>query len=371
MLDQGLTIARIRGIPIRLHFSLLLFLPYVAVLAMRQIGYVAAALGLPPDAFHLPPLVWGVILAIGLFVAVLFHELCHSLVAVRSGARVRSITLMMLGGVSFIEGELSPGREAWMAFAGPLGSFAVAAASYAIFRFVPLPAEVMAALAAFTVTNALLGVFNLLPAFPMDGGRVVRGLLAGKLGKDRATAVAAKLGKVMAVGFALYAVWSFNLILLLIAWFVYSGARAEESRLSLHHVLEGVPVRELMSERLGEAGAEEPVRDVLPRLVRGGMAGARVWAKNGDPMPHVVGVVTTEGLSGAAERGAAGEPIGRALVAPLPAAHPWDEAERALKPLSNGEAPAVVVVDAADEIVGLVTVNELERAATLSKLLHP
>jgi Zn-dependent protease len=374
MLDHGLTLFRVRGIPVRLHWSLLLFLPYVAYLAMRQLGYVAQLLGVPRGAFRVPPLVWGVVLAVGLFVAVLVHELAHSLVATRSGARVRSITLMMLGGVSLIEGELPPGREAWMAFAGPLASFAIAASSYAGYRLLPLPPEAGAVLFAFALTNAVLGVFNLLPAFPMDGGRVVRGLLARWIGKERATLAASRLGQAMAVAFALYALWSFNLILLLIAWFVYSGAQAERGRLSLQHALEGVPVRDLMSERLGEAGAGEPVRDVLLRLVRGGMAGARVWGSEApadpaeQPSPHLVGVVTTDGLEGAAERGGAAAPVTAVMSAHLPEAHPWDEAAQALQPLSNGEAPAIVVVDAANDVVGLVTPSEIRRAAALGRL---
>lgn len=227
MLDRGFTILRIRGIPVRLHPSLIVFLPYLVFATTRQLGSVASLLGVPRDAFHLPPIVWGIILAVGLFVAVLVHELAHSLVAIRSGARVHSITLMMLGGVSFIEGRLPPVREAWMAFAGPLASFVIAGVSFAMFRVVPLPRETLAALFAFAVTNALIGAFNLLPAFPMDGGRIVRGLLARWMGEVRATAIAAGLGKVMAVAIALYAIWSVNVILLLIAWFVYTGARTE------------------------------------------------------------------------------------------------------------------------------------------------
>ncbi len=367
MLDRGITLLRVRGIPVRLHPSLLLFLPYLAFVAMRQIGFVAGALHLPPDAFHLPPLLWGVILAVGLFVAVLAHELSHSLVAIRSGVRVRSITLMMLGGVSFIEGELPPRREAWMAFAGPLASFAIGAVSYGAYRVVPLPSEARAALFAFAMTNGMLGVFNLLPAFPMDGGRVLRGLLAGRLGQERATAVAAGIGKVMAVAFALYAVISFNLVLLLIAWFVYAGAGAEQGRLSLRHALEGVPVRELMSDRLGEAQAEEPVGEVLRRLSRDGLAGARVWGPDGAPGRYLVGLVTPDGLEGVAARGGAAAPVTVAMDRRPPEAHPWDEAITALESLAGGEARAVAVVDEAGSIVGVVTPKELERAALLAR----
>ena len=111
MLDRGLTILRIRGIPVRLHPSLIVFLPYLVFVATRQLDSVARLLGIPRDDFPLPPLAWGVILAVGLFVAVLAHELCHSLVAIRSGARVRSITLMMLGGVSLHRGRLLAGAR--------------------------------------------------------------------------------------------------------------------------------------------------------------------------------------------------------------------------------------------------------------------
>jgi len=231
MFEHGLTILRVRGIPIRLHLSLLVFLPYVAYAATRQFGAIARSFGVTPDEVHLPPLLWGFLLAVGLFVAVLIHELAHSLVALRSGARVQSITLMMLGGVSLIEGELPPAKEAWMAFAGPLASFVLAGASYLVYSFAPLPTEVLVALLAFAFTNAVLGVFNLLPAFPMDGGRVLRGLLATRLGRERATVVASRIGQGMAVLFAVYGLWTWNLILVLIAWFVWSGAAAARDQL--------------------------------------------------------------------------------------------------------------------------------------------
>ena len=234
MLDRGLTIFRVRGIPVKLHLSLLIFLPLVALMATRQLGYVASTLGIARSAFTLPPIVWGAILAVGLFVAVLAHELCHCLVAIRYGARVRAILLMMLGGISFIEDDLPPRREAWMAFAGPLASFGIAVVSYVVFLFLPLPAELAAAVLAFAMTNAVIGAFNLLPAFPLDGGRVLRGLLAGPLGIERATSIAARVGKILAVALAIYAALTLNLILLLIAWFVYAGAGAEQDRRSIH-----------------------------------------------------------------------------------------------------------------------------------------
>jgi Zn-dependent protease len=367
MFEQGLTVMRVRGIPVRLHLSLLLFLPYVAFAATRQYRFLAESAGVPPDDLHLPPVFWGVLLAVGLFVAVLVHELAHSLVAIRSGARVRSITLMMLGGVSLIEGDLPPRREAWMAFVGPLTSFAIAAASYLLYRFAPLPLEVAIAILSFALTNGLLAVFNLLPAFPMDGGRVVRGLLAGRLGPDRATVVAARIGQGMAVLFAAWAMFTFNLILLLIAWFVWSGAAAEQQRLTLVRALRGLPVTDFMSERLGDAWTDETVGDVLRRLMRGGLAGARVLERRDEEGARLAGVVTAEDLEGAAERGGATAPVAAAMDDAPRAVHTADDAAEVLGEMSRAPAHAVVVLDAEDHVVGLITPSEIRRAVALSR----
>src|ERR1700742_5037748 len=130
MFERGLVLLKIKGIPIRAHFTLLLFLPYVALAAAAQFRAIAASLGVATGTLGMPPLAWGIVLAIGLFASILLHELAHSVIALKNGARVRSITLMMLGGVSQIENDVPPEREAWMAFAGPLTSFGIAAVSY-------------------------------------------------------------------------------------------------------------------------------------------------------------------------------------------------------------------------------------------------
>lgn len=369
MLDQGFTVAKIKGIPVRLHVSLILFLPFVAFAAMRQFDYVVGSLGIPREGFHLPSFAWGILLAVGLFVAVTVHELAHSLVAIHNGAKVRSITLMMLGGVSLIQGDLRPAAEAWMAFAGPLASFGISLASYAIFRFVPLPGELLAAVFVFAATNALLGVFNLLPAFPMDGGRIVRAALASWIGQERATVVAAKLGKAMALIFVIWALWSFNLILLLIAWFVYSGATAEQTRLSLLHGLRGVRVTEFMSDRLGEVRADEPVGAALATLLRSGLVGARVIGRtNGVGDAHAIGAVTTDDLEALANRGRLNDPVSSVMNGGIRKVRSGEDASHAVESLASGEASAVVVVNDDDYVLGIVTPNDLRRAAALGRL---
>ncbi|MFT3765508.1 MAG: site-2 protease family protein [Minicystis sp.] len=368
MFENGLTVLRIRGIPVRLHLSLLVFLPYVAFIATRQFRYLASRLDVSPDDLHLPPVVWGIVLALGLFVAVLAHELAHSLVALRNGARVRSITLMMLGGVSLIEDDLPPRKEAWMAFVGPLSSFGIAAVSYAFYRFAPLPIDVTIAVFAFALTNFALAVFNLLPAFPMDGGRVVRGLLAARLGQERATEIASRLGQGMAVLFAAWALWTFNLILLLIAWFVWAGAMAERTRSSVISALRGLSVHDFMSDRLGDAWIDETVGEVLRRLARTGLAGARVLSRDDEDTTRVAGVVTADALEGTAERGGAAAPVATAMDRAPRAVHERDDAALALGALSRGDGHAVVVLDAEDHVIGLVTPADIRRAVALGRI---
>lgn len=371
MFDRGLTIFRVRGIPVKLHVTLLVFLPYVAFIASYQFRSIARAVGLPLDEVTLPPLVWGVILAIGLFVSILLHELAHCLVALRSGGGVRSITLMMLGGVSRMERDVRPDREAWMAFAGPLASFGVAVFAW-LMQLLPFPPEVRVAFLALAFANLVLGAFNLLPAFPMDGGRVLRGLLVRRLGAMRATQVAATIGKVMAVLFALVGLLSFNVLLVLIAAFVYMGASGEQVRLELRHVLEGLPVSDVMTARLGEAHVDENAGEVARRLFQQNLAGALVKDTNGatshddGTTDHVLGIVTTNDLARPdASRGGPTATVGSTMRTDVPRVHARDDAATTLDALVNGDTDAVLVLDEGEHIVGLVTTADIQRAMAL------
>ncbi|WP_437926498.1 site-2 protease family protein [Sorangium sp. So ce291] len=377
MFDHGLTVLRIRGIPIRLHITLLIFLPYVAYAAASQFSVVASSLGISREALRLPPLAWGGILAVGLFVAILAHELAHSFVALRNGVRVRSITLMMLGGVSQIERD-DPEHEAWMAFAGPLMSFGIALGSYVAYRLLPAPAEVGAALLAFAITNAIIGAFNLLPAFPMDGGRVLRGLLLRRIGPARATRVATTTGKGMAVAFGLLGVLSWNPILFLIAVFVHMGASAEQARASTRELLRGVPLGRFMTDRLGDAYADESPRAVAERLLRDNLIGARVIDdSSGGSGDHSgrgegrreIGVVTVWDLARQLGRGAAPATVGAVMPVDVPRAHADDDASRSIDALASGEASAVAVLDGGEHVIGLVTTAEIQRALALAGAL--
>lgn len=206
-------IATVAGIPIKLHISLLI----VVFFLVHQFGWK-----------H------GLQLELGLAVSIILHELGHSLVALRKGCKVREISLLFIGGVAQM--EQVPTR-AWdeflMAVAGPavslglaiLGFFLGDSLSFSPFAIHPR-GNVLTYLGA---VNLSLVIFNLLPAFPMDGGRMLRAILQPKMGRVRATAVASRIGKLAALGMGIYGFFfrSHDWTLVAIAFFIYTAAGAE------------------------------------------------------------------------------------------------------------------------------------------------
>lgn len=212
---SALRLARVAGIPIYAHATLLLLLPFAAISAARiaSVSFLGGLLG-----------------ALGFFASIVLHELGHSLVALRKGCRVREIMLLPIGGVAQLDRMPSrPRDEMHVAAAGP----AVSLGLYLAGRILSgLAADLGMASAARVLAmlggvNLMLALFNLLPSFPMDGGRIFRAWLTPKLGRLLATQLAAGAGRLMAVVFGLIALFQFNPLLLLIALFIYQAAGAE------------------------------------------------------------------------------------------------------------------------------------------------
>jgi Zn-dependent protease len=187
-----------------------------------------------PDLFGGgPEAVLNVLLILALFGCVLLHELGHALMARRFGIGTRDITLYPIGGVARLERmPRAPGAELLIALAGPAVNFAIAAALTMVLF---LGAGALSAPGDFLkdllILNLVLGLFNLIPAFPMDGGRVLRALLSGWLGRAAATTIASRVGRVLAVCFGVFAlVRSHNMIHVALAAFIYFAARAEEGQ---------------------------------------------------------------------------------------------------------------------------------------------
>lgn len=199
----------------------------------------------------------GFIAAVLLFVSVLLHELGHSLVARAEGIPVKSITLFIFGGVSNIEREpQSPGKEFWMTVVGPLVSIVLGIIAFLL--YLPLArtgSPLEAILSYLAITNILLGIFNLIPGFPLDGGRVLRSIIWKISGNLRsATRIASVIGEIVAVIFILIGIWVFfagnffsGIWLGFIGWFLLNAARTANSQVMLESMFKGVTVSQVMN----------------------------------------------------------------------------------------------------------------------------
>ena len=209
MFGSSYKIARVWGIPIKVDVSLVLLLLFLS--------------------FYLGPK-RGLLMAAGLFTSIVLHELGHSIVAIRKGCRVREITLMFIGGAAQMERmPARPSGEFLVAIAGPAVSLVIASVCLWGAHHIELPHFIgdESYLTWLGWTNVALLVFNLLPAFPMDGGRVLRSALTPKLGRLKATLIAARLGKAMAVIFGIVGVTQHAWTLIVIAFFIYVSAGNE------------------------------------------------------------------------------------------------------------------------------------------------
>jgi Zn-dependent protease len=244
----GFRIGKLFGIPLQLNYSFLFLLG--VILLSRGVG--------------------GAILLVALFVSILLHELGHALVARRLGVPIIGIDLHFFGGAAkMTQMPDSPRTEITIAAAGPLVSFVLGALLLALSRFVPVQLVYHLGL-----INLVLGAFNLLPALPMDGGRILRAALSHRMGHLRATGVAVKVARVCAVGLgALGLVWSsfFTVVLAVMLW-IMAGAELRQAQLLMFARGAGWPTRQ-----------DEPeVLDRFGRPVRGAGAGWSIEEQDRD-----------------------------------------------------------------------------------------
>jgi Zn-dependent protease/CBS domain-containing protein len=289
------------GIPIQFDLTFLLVLPLFAWLIGSQVTQLALTLdqlwGGSFDTAALTagqmPWIIGVTAAVGLFAGVVLHELGHSLVAMRFGFPIESITLWIFGGIAqFREMPENWRQELAIAIAGPAVSVALGVISYAAFLVIPAGQDVLLFIAGYlALMNLVLAAFNLLPGFPMDGGRVLRALLATSLPYARATKLAAEVGKVFALLLGLFGLFGGNIILIGIAFFIYIGASGEAQQTVMKAAFEGVTVRDVMTPTadLKTVEPEASVAELVRRMFSERHTGYPV-VENG----RLVGLVTLE-----------------------------------------------------------------------------
>ena len=223
------------GVPVRLHFTFILLVLFLLVTLLgsaRSAGNYA-------------------IFLVGSLISVLLHEVGHAIVAARFGVRTMEIVMFPIGGLSRMERPLGPTAEVWVSLAGPLVNLLLAGGifAYLVASHQATPVSIQdlmrpsdkSVLALLLYGNVVLAVFNLLPAFPMDGGRLLRGLLSYVRSPEEATRIAAWMGRMLAMGMGLYGLVDKQFLLVFFALFIYLGA-AQESVAALGRTLtSGIP----------------------------------------------------------------------------------------------------------------------------------
>jgi Zn-dependent protease len=353
----SLRVAKVSGIPIRLHFTFLLLLVWLLVSDLGM-GRVAVVLSL-----------------VGLFFCVALHELGHSLTAQRFGYKVRDITLYPIGGVAAIEGSPSPRHELFIALAGPLVNVVIAGVLFAVLAAtgkLPNGPQAVQSMAQdpwvlLLQANVMLAVFNMIPAFPMDGGRVLRALLGLRLGKLRATRIAARVGQFVAVLMGLWGLGLFgnrgNIGLVIIALFVFFGAGQEMQLEETHEVVDDAPVRDAMVRQFETLAVGDSLRRAAEVLL--------ATSQQDFPVVHggqVAGVLSrTQLLRSLALEGDTAYVAG-AMERDVLFAHPDDSLEDFMLRSDGVQRAPVLVVDDDSNLVGMLTLENLMEFLTLRQI---
>ena len=302
----------------------------------------------------------GILFILALFVCVILHEYGHALTARKYGIKTRDITLYPIGGVARLERmPEKPLEELWVALMGPAVNVVIAAGLFAYLyltsSLVPLNELTIASgnfLERLMTVNLSLVLFNLIPAFPMDGGRVLRALLAMRMDYVRATQIAATIGQGMALLFGLVGLFG-NATLLFIAFFIWIGASQESGATQMKNAISGIPVGRAM---LTEYKSLSP-RDTLARMSQLLLAGSQhdFPVIDGE---RIVGVVTRDDFLMALTQHGEGIAISAVMKRDLPEVDSYEMVENALLRIQESGVPALPVTHGG-QLVGIVTAENI------------
>jgi Zn-dependent protease len=352
-------IGTIMGIPIRIHFSwLIVFGLLTWLLSSRYFPQVT------PDLPFVSYWISGVLAALLLFASVAFHELAHSYVAQKYRLTIESITLFIFGGVAQLKGDPPhPRAEFWIAIAGPLSSFFLSAFFYILMMSTAGGSKPLFAYLA--QINFIIGVFNLIPGFPMDGGRVLRSAIWGKK-KDYfyATQKASSIGRGIGLFFIFFGLFSIftggmgGLWLMFIGWFLYSAAQASYQQSTLQETLSGIKVKDIMVKDIVTLNPSVSLDEAVNQyFLRHGYGGFPVIDEG-----KFLGIITLKEVKNVPR-----EDWGKTKVSEVYVRHDkkWevfvnDDVTKALELMIKEDKGRIVVTER-DKIIGLITRNGIAR----------
>ncbi len=363
----SLRVGRIFGIPIYLHFTLLIImLLFAYVFGFTSGEILGFELGYGQLSLSWPwLLLLGAIAAILFFASVLIHELAHSYYALRRGYVISGITLFIFGGVSQIEKtpENAPG-EGVMAFVGPLSSLVIGAILLPFYLLLQNQSGIWIQALVITLSiisfyNLFLGAFNLIPAFPMDGGRVLRAALVKRLGFLRATEIAANIGRVAAVILAIVGIF-FSIFLTLVAIFIYIAAGEELRETRIRVALKGLKAKDIMVKDVPTVSRLDTVASLVAKMVSERRTAFLVVDGQ-----TVIGLVSTNEVSRVKERDRPSVTVERIMTPSSKGVGPETDAVDILERMSAGEALSMPVMENGN-LVGLITQADLARVVQIA-----
>lgn len=370
---MSLQIFTIKKIPIKLHFTL--------IIVFFLISWTLATGFMPhyyPNLYTSQYWIMGIIGAIVLFVSILLHELSHSLLSIRYGIQVNQIILFIFGGISDIKDETKEFKKEFkIALAGPLTSYALSGLFWILFIIVSFLNDnqqnignslsaVEGILLYSSMVNLIIGSFNLIPAFPLDGGRMLRaGLTKWKNDFDLATGIASKIGiaisfGIIGLGFIAIVKGSFlsGFWLIIIGWFINSGAQTYLEQNELSTRLKGIKLREIMNINFIAVNPDlklsELIRDYL-----------NVYWKSAFPVinddKQLVGMITTDAISKKNRIEYENKKVSEMMipVSELIVMSSNKEINDALKQLFRKRMSRVFIIDQQSQLVGLVSKSDI------------
>jgi len=344
----SLHIGSLGGTEIRIHVTFLLFLVWLAAIFYRQGGADAA--------------VQGTIFIVLIFLCVLLHELGHVFAARRYGVQTRDVTLWPFGGIASMERMPDkPSQELIVALAGPAVNVVIALALFVYLGATLDPENLtriedpkVSMVVKVLFANIILVVFNMIPAFPMDGGRVLRALLAMRMGNARATELAASIGQGFAILFGAIGIF-YNPMLIIIAVFIFLAASGEAAQAQLRAVAQGALVSDAMITEFQSLGTGATVNDAAEALIRTTQTEFPIVDGSG----RLRGVLTRDALVKALKERGPQTPVLEVMQADVPTISARTKLDTALRSLMQRGRPVIGVTDAQDKLIGLLTVENL------------
>ena len=343
-------IARIAEIEIRIHVTFFLLLALVGSYG-AQAGFEGALNAL--------------ILWLLVFLCVLLHEFGHAFAAKAYGIKTADITLLPIGGVARMEQmPEKPFQELVVAIAGPLVNLVIVIVLFAVLfvggqlggRMLSEPLETRHLLSSLLVTNVAMFFFNLLPAFPLDGGRVLRAILATQIDYARATQIAASIGQGLALVLGMIGLLNHEyLVLILIAVFIYMGAESESLFVQMRYATMGLPVSSAMMTRFDTLNHRATLDQAIDALLGTSQHEFPVLDDNGG----FVGLLTKHDLLVALRKSEPDTPVTEVMLTGLPTLLPQMSLENAFATIRRANVSALPVVDYSGILIGLFTTENV------------